>query len=444
MQIFISPTATASPSAAIVEGGWYALALAALALGSVMAVVLVLAKTPWLATALGLDQFFPVALVYHVNLTILLWVNAVAALLWRQAFVCRWPLLDGLGLWLAAVGAVTLLFPLGGAPTAVLSNYVPVIDSHWFVGGLAAFMAGVTLHLINRLPALIAGLVSLRRDGEWLLALAGFAWLMAIVVLLITGWQLQPLQHWTQQAELLFWGGGHVIQAVNLLLLLAVAMRLAGARVSEFTARLLQSFMLAALVAALAIALAYDPASAEYRQLFTGWMRFFSIPLLLLLFWPLWSAHTGRERRESIALQGALVLLLLGALVGAAIRGDNLLVPAHYHAMTGALNLMLMVFLYRHYGNLSASGSHCRQLRLYLLGVVMMVIGLALSGWLGVGRKLAGDAQGLAGVAEHAAWGLMGVGGALALMGCFMFLSAQLRAAWLQRRNGHELPLEVN
>ena len=84
--------------------GWLALGLAALILSGVFSILLVLARTPGVNKLLPSADFFRVALVVHVDLSVLVWFIAVAGVLWSlisapRAFGLAWAALG-----LAAAG----------------------------------------------------------------------------------------------------------------------------------------------------------------------------------------------------------------------------------------------------------------------------------------------------------------------------------------------------
>jgi cytochrome c oxidase subunit 1 len=73
---------------------WLMLALAALIGSGLFSVLLVLARTPGINRFLPAGDFFRVALVVHVDLSVLVWFVAIAGLLWsanqRGGSAWRW------------------------------------------------------------------------------------------------------------------------------------------------------------------------------------------------------------------------------------------------------------------------------------------------------------------------------------------------------------------
>src|SRR5476649_2258120 len=125
-----------------IAAAWFALALTALGLSAVFAVILVVARTPFLGQGATL---FRTALVLHVSLAVQVWFLAMAAGIWSlaapRASPLRWAAFA-----LAMIGTVAMVCaPLAGEAAPVLSNYVPLLDSRIFLAGLCAFAVGAGL-----------------------------------------------------------------------------------------------------------------------------------------------------------------------------------------------------------------------------------------------------------------------------------------------------------
>lgn len=108
---------------------WLWLGLLALIGSGVFSILLVLARTPGVNRLLPGADFFRIALVVHVDLSVLVWFVSVAGLLWsvqgaRRSLGWGWSAL-------ALSGAGTLLMALAAfiAPgEAIMANYIPMLD----------------------------------------------------------------------------------------------------------------------------------------------------------------------------------------------------------------------------------------------------------------------------------------------------------------------------
>jgi len=123
--------------------GWLMLGLASLIGAGVFSILLVLARTPYLQHLFPSPEFFRVALILHVDLSVLVWFLALGGVLWS---VNSTPRMTGAGwaaLGLAAAGTALMgIAPFASFGVPIMSNYVPVLDEPWFLSGLAVFGAG--------------------------------------------------------------------------------------------------------------------------------------------------------------------------------------------------------------------------------------------------------------------------------------------------------------
>ena len=201
---------------------WLWFGLTSLLLANLMALVLVLSKMPLLPASWGLEQVFPWALVFHVNLSIVVWALSMAGLLWMRYLPSAGIWIDrcatGLS-WIAALGWFIALAFEPGKP--LLSNYIPTLDTPLYQVSLGLFVTAVLLLAVSRLIAVGFDWRSQPLPQQALL-LAIVALVVSIVVLLTSGAQLSWQQLNLDRAELLFWGVGHSLQAVYLLLLLFI------------------------------------------------------------------------------------------------------------------------------------------------------------------------------------------------------------------------------
>ncbi|HXE38652.1 MAG TPA: hypothetical protein VN639_09265, partial [Azonexus sp.] len=354
------------------------------------------------------------------------------------------------GVWLAGAGVLAMLLsPFADGALPILANYVPVLDSPSFYLGLAAFLAGVGMAGVAALASLAGnGFATTDEPGggfwRWAVAAAILAFGAAIVVFLLA------LRGAGDEVSLdgRLWGGGHVLQIVHTLMLMAAWLYLGREALGQVAVRrgwivALIAIELFAVLADLAIALAFPVDSLAYRRGFTDVMRWATWPAPVGLAGCLLLGHVrlARMRRLNLLdgwLIGSIGLFVLGCLVGAGIRGETTAVPAHYHGTVGAVTLAYMVWarsgLERLGWSLRLSWPWRWQPAIYGLGISLMVIGLAWAGRLGVPRKAPHVDAAVIDGAHHVAMGLAGVGGLLATAGAGIFVFSILRAIW-KRRN---------
>lgn len=210
--------------------GWLALALGALVVSGVFSVLLVLARTPGLQRLFPVADFFRVALVVHVDLSVLVRFAAMAGVLWTVNSAARHARLGRAALILAGPGAAVMAASaFFGHGRPVMSNYVPVLDDTLFLYGLIVFGIGFALLALRGLLA--PATIDARLDGAGALRFGLNASVVAAataIAALVWSWAALPAAlDGKVYYELLFWGGGHAIQFTWTLLMLVAWLWLA-------------------------------------------------------------------------------------------------------------------------------------------------------------------------------------------------------------------------
>jgi heme/copper-type cytochrome/quinol oxidase subunit 1 len=134
------------------------------------------------------------------------------------------------------------------------------------------------------------------------------------------------------------------------------------------------------------------------------------------------------------SLAWSLVLFGAGGLIGLAISGSNVKIPAHYHGSIVGVTLALMGVVYYLLPRMGFGRPHGRLARLqpalYGGGQLLHIVGLLWSGGYGVQRKVAGGEQVLRTTEQVLGMGLMGLGGLAAVAGGVVFAWVVLRSLW--------------
>ena len=444
--------------------GWLLLAVSALALSTVYAVLVVVTRTPLLNSFSFTRELFRSALVLHVNFAVVVWLLVCAAGLWTLAAGGVGPVRRA-ALWLACSGAAVMaVAPVFGTPVPILSNYVPVLNEPIFLAGLITFVSGIALcgaasagDIVRRLaPPILTLTFPLAGRGDkqgnevvWRLG-ALFSIIAAAVALCSLGASMVATGVPVNQAgfEALFWGPGHILQFVHVLLMMAVwavlGERVVGAAVVSQRG-LVGLLLLAALpvLAAPFIHIFYVVDSPGFRHAYTGLMTWgiWPAPLLLggrLLLLLLRAGRTVWAKAEMLPLALSLLLFALGCIFGAFIKGETTLVTAHYHGTVGAVAIVYMGLGYRllpSFGYSVGSGRLARwQLAIYGSGLLTLASSLAWLGAMGVPRKTPHVDQAAQTAASMSAMGLMGVGGLLSLVGVALYVFSIGRSIWPRTR----------
>ena len=299
------------PSAASrkLASGWLWLGIASVGAG-LFAILLVLSRTPYV------QDIFP-WLIFSIPRWWCMWIcrhccgsGVSAGVLWSLNSSARFVGIGWLALVLASVGAaIIVLSPFVAVGKPLMSNYVPVIESTFFFTGLIVFAIGVAVLVLRSLIAVPSA--DLWRGGEGSIRIGFYAASISTVFALIAfGWSYniipQGIFESTQYYDLLFWGGGHVLQFTYSLLMLAGWLWLAdacGAK-TPLTTRLASAFLVLGLLPVFYVPVIYLSFAGDmgvYMEQFTQLMKvggaFAPVPLGLAVLYAIGAA--GSTRRPS-------------------------------------------------------------------------------------------------------------------------------------------------
>jgi cytochrome c oxidase subunit I len=242
--------------------------------------------------------------------------------------------------------------------------------------------------------------------------------------------------------DLLFWGGGHVLQFTYLLLMLTGWLWLAdacGAK-NPLTPRIASTLLVLGLLPVFyvpVIYLSYDGVMGDYMGQFTQLMKvggaFAPVPIgLAVLYGSMAAKGAASTSPQRAALLSSILLFAIGGGISLMIKDSNTIITAHYHGTGGAVSLAFMGLTFHLLPRLGYREPDLKWATLvpyiYGVGQALHISGLLWSGGYGVQRKVAGAAQDLHGFAQKAGMGLMGFGGLIAVIGGIMFLVLVFKA----------------
>jgi hypothetical protein len=403
-----------------------------------LAILLVLSRTPGIQDVFPLKDFFRSALVVHVDLSVAVWFMAFAAVIWSALGRDGMAWLGWSGFALASIGtAVMTVSPFLPGADPVLNNYIPVLQQNVFYASLwicgAGFSLAVLRALITTWPRPAFG-VPLRL-GAFLgavaaaLALAAFVW----------SWVVVPRVEEKIYFEVLFWGGGHTLQFQHALLMVVAWLWIAAhlGRPAVASPRALSAmFWIAALplLVVPAIYLTIPAGELPHMELFAKlmiWGHPYMAPLILVGFLSLWATRKTPAHAAKSAFIASFSLFAVGGVLAYMIQGVNVVIPAHYHGSTVGVTLAFMGLAYvllPQLGFGEVEGGMARwQPYVYGGGQLIHVLGLAWSGGYGVQRKVAGAEQALTTLPQKIGMGMMGAGGLIAVIGGIMFVLVCLK-----------------
>ncbi len=436
--------------------GWLYLALASLIIAGLLTILVVSARAPVLQDVLPFVDLFRAVLVVHVDLTVLVWFSAFAGLFWSLGFrsycgICGWAAL--LLAWLGALLMSVALFV--GNPEPVMANYIPVLRSTTFLSGLLAFAAGFTILVLRAIYSSLREREWSGKEGALRFALftSALAGLAALVVFDLAYRKVPTTLEPKPYYEMLFWGGGHLMQFVYTQLMLVAWLWLASASgvVTRLSARVaigVFAIGVAAILLTPFLLFQYGPETAEYRIFFTRQMEYGGgiaaviVTVAILAGLGKAGASPADARAERSTLWTSLIVFGAGGVIGFMISGSNVIIPAHYHGSIVGVTLAFMGAAYHLLPKLGFGPISQRlavwQAWIYCGGQLMHITGLAWSGGYGVQRKTAGAAQGLDSIERVVSMGFMGLGGFIAIVGGILFLVVVFKSI-LGRRQAQSL-----
>lgn len=435
---------------------WGLLAMVSLGVAGLFALLLALSRVPGAGEMFPWPvQFFEKGLVIHVVLSFVVWFLSVLGALTTLAtyrLSDGWPRWKGLGP-VAVTGtfaATVLLFVPAWLDRgeASLNNYVPVIIDPIYYAGLAILALSLTLTVIRMLVNLIGRKGPLEPVTLSVVAV-GLIYLLALACFVLAWLDIagDPSVSAMTPAvnEDLFWGGGHILQFVNVGLLLTAWYVLGGVTLGQPWVRpnLMNTAILFLVVSSLSgpvLFVVHDAFSAAQITGFTHLQYMLAPPTVMVAGVGVVMMFKGRGEDSLPWGDPAFHCLVLSVLVFAAggvlgfyVDGADARTPAHYHGVIGGINLAFMglffgLFLPLLERGLNKGKAAATSAWLYAWGQVFHSLGLFWAGGYGAPRKVAGADQGIEALGATLGLYLMGAGAVIAVIGGVMFIVIVTRA----------------
>jgi len=445
-----------TPQARAELRGWCGLGLLALAIAGVFALLLVLARVPYTNALFPWPvAFFHKGLIINVIFSFVVWFLSVfGALLSVAAHRITEGVHMGGALGRLALIAGYLSFPLIFVPAlldrgeASLNNYVPVIIDPVYYGGLAVLALGLLLAVVRFLS-----LFPNRTGPMEPVAVAAMSGSLIYILSLIcfaVAWASQSGDEVNGDFnEKLFWGGGHVLQFLNVSVMLAGWYVLGGLALERPMMRpqlasLAQALLLAGALLGPLFYVLFDAFSFEQTQAFTNLQYLLAPPSLLAAVFVLRTlaaqAKAGPLPRGDAGFKCiwlSFIVFGIGGALGLFVDGADTRTPAHYHGMIGGATLVFMGLVFRFLLPLMGRAVYIGKrvstlIHFYAWGQVLFSVGLFVAGGHGAPRKTAGGGHGLEAASAQIGLYVYGVGALLTVIGGVMFI--WIAAAALLRR----------
>jgi hypothetical protein len=249
--------------------------------------------------------------------------------------------------------------------------------------------------------------------------------------------------------EMLFWGGGHILQflytqiACFIWLILAFNIFTPKRRLRPLYGLY---FFLNTIFTLPSIVLYWfvHIDDAVYTEFFTLQMKYLGgiVPSLIFITM-LWQYLSGSINKTqdpfSSSLLTSIIVFFLGGFIGMLISGVNVVIPAHYHGSIVGISLAFMGYSYYYISqkflnsplNIDKKTKILARIQPFIYGVgqILHIIGLWIAGGYGAMRKTPGVE-----IAVKAKLGMaiMGVGGIVAIIGGLMFVVICANNLWIK------------
>ncbi|MBI3752782.1 MAG: cbb3-type cytochrome c oxidase subunit I [Deltaproteobacteria bacterium] len=433
---------------------WLFFAVSSLIFAGIFAFLVAMARTPIIQNIFPRHDYIRVALVGHVILSVVIWFLAFQGVLWtitstRFLGAGIFSVAQGwAGYWLSVGGTVLVIIAaLFGLGIPLFINYIPVLTHPVFYLGLILLAAGIFITLLNtfltvwkawrgktytgRLPVLTFGMIT-----------SAAAVLVAIICFGLSYYfqMFGPSAKFIVDFEMLFWGGGHMLQFANTIAMVTAWLFLTSVVFKKFPiedtyAKMLYLFYLLFILPAPFIYFIYDTASQKYKDAFTSLMQYglgpstgiFAIVILITII----TSSRGSARlpwKDPLfsSLVISMAVFALGGFIALMIYGANTKIPSHYHGVIGGVTLAFMGLTSHLLSFLKRDVYSARLARIqpyiYGAGQTLFVIGMFIAGSHGVQRKTFGAAQHLDDITKIIGMTIVGIGGLIAIIGGIIFV----------------------
>lgn len=426
-----------SPHKTIAKG-WLVLAVTALALAGLFSLPPVILRGPYFENMFDIELVFATALVIHVDMSVVVWMLSIGGMTWSLMTSVKHRAYVNAAFYLAVGGTILMaLSPFIAEPNPLKNNYVPVLRNFYFMWGLLLFAGGVFIQSW-------LAMCRKKKPEETIAHYAGF--IAAIITFIAFACFILALKFLPSRQEagdhyfyeMLFWGGGHVLQFTFTVLTLLAWLWLANATGIKNP---LPKKIICALIGVNALFVLPSPLfylTADELEgsvnLFTQQMRWLGgISALFIGGALVLSSFKINQNPSSGAIKALLLFSIImfgyGGVLGYNISGVNVTIPAHYHGSIVSMTLAFMGLVYLllpQFGFATPQGKLLTiQPYIYGMGQWLHITGLAWMGGYGALRKDPGSSV----YVENLAPKLMFFsGGALAILGGLLFVIVAYKA----------------
>lgn len=427
---------------------WLLLAILSLLLAGLLTFIIVFSRTPIIKEFFILKNFFAKALISHVNLSQLFWTLTIGVVV--TITYIKQQLFSFHILFYIALIAIFLIFisPFLDSGTAILNNYIPIIDNLPFTVSISLFM---TIILLFSCYCIISQRSFLSGDHIGILL---YAYHIVIIISYLNYFSslrfIENLTEITEYYEIMFWSFGHVMQFAYVILMVIawfILIKSANCRII-FTRKSILIIVFSYVAIAFISIIPYvvkDISLEQFKLFFTRHMiygcSFLAIIIAIGLIYTAFDKNIYKSSIENRVLLnsvlGSFLLFFYGGLLGLKITGNNTIIPAHYHGQAVGITIALIGLVYYYlprfgYGSVKSKLAMWQPI-LYTIGQFIHISGLAISGGYGALRK---SPDAIYGFNAQFWMGIMGFGGFITLISGVMFFVICYKSINYRTANG--------
>lgn len=412
---------------------WLLLAVSSLLLAGLLTFIIVFSRTPIIKEFFIFKSFFSRALISHVDLSQLFWPLTIGIFVTIRFIKYEYIYFNSF--FYIVLLAILLIFisPFLTSGTAILNNYIPIIDSLSFIAAISLFMTIVFLcsayYLILNKSIFIDDYQKIFLYAYHIIIIVAYVNYLGSVSL------AKELTSLTEYYEIMFWSFGHIMQfAYVTLMVLAwiILLKAANCRIifSNNALQIILFFYIAIAVFSIAPYALSNISIYDFKNYFTKHMiygcSFLAIIIAIGLPYSFFDKSFYKNSLENRVLLnsflGSFLLFFYGGFLGSKISGNNTMIPAHYHGQAVGVTIALIGIVYYYLPKCGYSPIKSKlavwQPILYAAGQFIHISGLAVSGGYGALRKSPDSIYGF----NAQFWmGVMGIGGLITLIAGVIF-----------------------
>jgi hypothetical protein len=420
---------------------WLILGISALAAAGFFSILIVMLRTPGIQNVIPLKDFFHTSLVVHVDLSVLVWMLSICGMLWCKITSNKYSKFCRVAVNLAIIGTFLItISAFVNDSKPLMNNYVPVLQNLPFFLGLSFFLCGITIQVLITLISYQKQNVSENQSLYFSIYTSSIITLIAILSFLLSYYKIKEIKNLNYidiqfYYELLFWGGGHILQftytQASIIAWVILYNSISNTQLNSRFIKIASLINLAAVIPSLTVYTYGEIDDGKYHRFFTEHMKYLGGIAPSIIGTQIFiNLLKDKKIFASSYLVSSLILFFVGGGIALLIMGTNVVIPAHYHGSIVGITLALMglaLIYLKDYGLNPTSSSKIYKLQPYLYGggQLLHILGLAWSGGYGALRKTPGAAPSFE---AQLGMGLMGFGGLLAIIGGLIYVVVSYRS----------------